>query len=163
MNPKGIYGAETSQPTEARQRAYTTAIKSTVSNEVQHKNVDATFATSLYGQDLDPETCIYTNLATMLRRAISKKPNLKTISQAIINHYIEHDCVGTNCNHVRIGNCSPAPPLGNNGRQPWKPLFPPQGPIGLLLAQTHVKGAAINRNFQIITSGWPEVDILFIG
>ena len=34
-----------------------------------------------------------------------------------------------------------------------------QGPIGLLLAQTHEKGAAINKDFQIINFGWPEIDI----
>ena len=54
MTPGAIYGAETSQPTEAKQQAYTTAIKG-ISNEVQHKDTDATLPRPATAQTWTPK------------------------------------------------------------------------------------------------------------
>ena len=71
--PKALYAVEASKPREALQSKLTTIIKDSISNEVQHKDLNITMITSSNGPDLDTETASFTKRYDSLRCATVKR------------------------------------------------------------------------------------------
>ena len=96
----------------------------------------------------------------MLRRAVSKQPDKKCIVNNIIRFYAAANYVGTNLDRMRAGQLTCAPQPGHEHRHQWKPLFEPFGPIGVILAQLHEKGACMTADCVIHILCMPSIHVL---
>lgn len=158
--PTAPYACEASAAPHAAQMTLASEIKQAISTSSTHKSTDFTFTVASYGKDLDLESIILCRRTMLLRRMTAKKPMLMDKFNGIIKEYIDMDYVGTDSGRIHEGRALAAPMPGQPCRQAWKPLFRPQGPIGLLLAQVHEKAAAIDEHWTIHQHNEPPLDIM---
>ena len=158
--PKALYGCEAADFPDELIRSLRSAIARTISNGAQHQSIDLTFAVASHGSDLDPVLEIFTRRCMAFRRMTAKYQNSIRNATDTYQLYKQNGQPGTDDSEETLATLEPAPPPGAAGRKFWKPIVRAKGPIGLLIQDAHLMGAAITPNFCLVKHNESPIDLL---
>lgn len=156
-----LYGAEVAQPAEDCLAAYRTAIVDAITGDKGHRATDTALALLSNGRDLDREAEMLVRRVAALRRYIAQSPEHFVNAKYLIQQYARAGKPGTNTDpiHLQERHNNVATMAGKTGRGLYKGKYREHGPVGLLLTQLHMIGAAMDDNFIVHKHGEASIDI----
>eukprot|EP00973_Karenia_brevis_P032931 4546891-Karenia_brevis.AAC.1 len=75
---------------------------------------------------------------------MAKFPHIRGCVVTVARAYAKQGFPGLYHEGLDLSTLEPAPPPGSEGRSPWKQNDHPKGPVGLLLQNIHMLGAALD-------------------
>ena len=136
-NKKALYSCEACHVDESALQRYTACLSHTIGTKSHFHCRTLAFAFSKAGYMADPYIQIYVSRVIMLRRVIAKFPHCLPTVRRLAYLYRERGLHGSYTDGDNSSGLTVAPPPGHPERHLWKDKQQPQGPVGLLMQQTH--------------------------
>ena len=143
-NKKALYSCEACHVDESALQQYTACLSRLIGTRSHLHCRTLAFAVSKAGYKADPYIDIYVSRVIMLRRVVSKFPHCLPTVRRLAYLYRERGLHGSYTDGGNLSVLTVALPPGHPERHLWKDKQQPQGPIGLLMQQTHMLGATLN-------------------
>eukprot|EP00973_Karenia_brevis_P091443 12407466-Karenia_brevis.AAC.1 len=141
---KALYGCESGHIDEQMLRKYTSQMLDLAGTSYHMHARSIVFSLSGASHDVDPYIAIFHRRISMFRRMLNKSAYIKNIVAELYDLYLHMGYPGVHGPHIDLSTLIPAPLPGTGGRQPWKATIPPQGPVGLLLQNSHYLASTVD-------------------
>jgi len=147
--PLALYGIEATPAPDSALAKLDIAIAKAIGSYSHNSSVALSTMLAAPSRNLSTTYHALWRSCALLRRMLTKHPDLSHKTNILLNLYIQMGKPGVIQQHLEPNYSAPAPPPGQGSRARWNNAGTDLGPMGLLISRVYCMGASITPDLII--------------